>query len=50
MRKVHVFFIGAGNRAFRVSPRLAEVGLSGLAGAPKVASAPRVPGSAILAC
>jgi hypothetical protein len=38
-----------GRRAFAGSPRWAEVWPSGLAGAPKVASAPRGPGSAPLA-
>ena len=38
-----------GRRAFTGCPRLAEVWPSGLAVAPKVASAPRGPGSATLA-
>jgi len=48
----HIFsyfiFLG-GSRAFRACPRLPEGCPSGLAVAPKVASAPRGPGSANLA-
>jgi hypothetical protein len=43
------FCFGGGSRAFTGSPRLPVVGPSGLAGAPKVASAPRGPATATLA-
>jgi len=47
--ELKMLFFWGGERAFTGSPQLAEGWPSGLAVAPKVASAPRGPGSATLA-